>query len=99
MSGPGLDHGASSPAALSRAQYASSSSTVRVVWTAMDLSFIAAPWTAGPQPRDGLRRRTACRALARILAEHAALSAVEADRDSLPHLGRLAGIELDAHTR
>src|SRR5881296_3406609 len=40
MSGPGRDHGASSPAALSRAQYASSSSTVRVVWTAMVASFL-----------------------------------------------------------
>ncbi len=40
MSGPGLDHGASSPAARNRAQYASSSSTVRVVWTAMAVSLI-----------------------------------------------------------
>ena len=35
MSGPGRDHGASSPAPRSRAQYASSSSAVRVAWTAM----------------------------------------------------------------
>src|SRR5215470_7444348 len=76
MSGPGRDHGASSPAALSRAQYASSSSTVRVVWTAIACLLLL---------------------LTRILAEHATLPAVEADRDPLPHLGRLAGIELDAH--
>src|SRR5262249_10100081 len=35
MSGPGRDHGASSPAPRNRAQYASSSSAVRVAWTAM----------------------------------------------------------------
>src|SRR5712671_1823372 len=93
MSGPGLDHGASSPAALNRAQYASSSSTVRAVWTAMAVSFVIAPRPAGPQPRDGLQR------LKPILAEHAALPAVEADRDSLTDLGRLAGIDLDAHAR
>src|SRR2546422_9125844 len=57
MSGPGRDHGASSPAALNRAQYSSSSSTVRVVWTAMVASphFMGSPRPAGPQPRDGLR--------------------------------------------
>src|SRR2546425_4709460 len=57
MSGPGRDHGASSPAALNRAQYSSSSSTVRVVWTAMVASphFMGTPRPAGPQPRDGLR--------------------------------------------
>src|SRR5882672_3949187 len=71
MSGPGRDHGASSPAALNRAQYASSSSTVRVVWTAM----VAFP-PAG------------------ILAEHAALLAVEAHAHPLAHLERLAGIDL-----
>src|SRR5437870_784340 len=57
MSGPGRDHGASSPAALNRAQYSSSSSTVRVVWTAMVASphFMGTPPPAGRQPRDGLR--------------------------------------------
>src|SRR5438093_9814319 len=76
MSGPGRDHGASSPAALNRAQYASSSSTVRVVWTAM----VAFP-PAG------------------ILAEHAALLAVEPHAHPLAHLERLAGIDLDADAR
>src|SRR5437867_565331 len=76
MSGPGRDHGASSPAALNRAQYSSSSSTVRVVWTAMVASphFMGTPRPAGPQPRDGLRLAQ------RILAEHAALLAVEQRR-------------------
>src|SRR5438552_15202309 len=57
MSVPGRDHGATSPAALNRAQYSSSSSTVRVVWTAMVASphFMGTPRPAGPQPRDGLR--------------------------------------------
>src|SRR2546428_11024071 len=71
--GPGGDQGAPAPAALNRAQYASSSSTVRVVWTAM----VAFP-PAG------------------ILAEHAALLAVEAHAHPLAHLERLAGIDLDA---
>src|SRR5438876_5867259 len=97
MSGPGRDHGASSPTALNRAQYSSSSSTVRVVWTAMvasphfmgsprpagppaprrpaaRLSSSRSPRPAGPQPRDGLRLAQ------RILAEHAALLAVEQRR-------------------
>src|SRR3989442_8027584 len=73
MSGPGRDHGASSPAPLNRAQYAPSSPTVRVVWTAL----VAFP-PAG------------------VLAEHAALLAVEAHAHPLAPPEPLAGMDPDA---
>src|SRR5882724_1799989 len=87
MSGPGRDHGASSPAALNRAQYASISSTVRVVWTAMVASCLdsATTPTRGCGPCSG--------------AEHAALPAVELHADRLAHLEYPSGIDLRPDAR